>query len=88
MKEVINYAGPKVEIRESPIPEPNDDQVLIRVIVSGSNPKDWKAPEFAATLTEGPIYELLKGMKTATNQGDDIAGIVEKVGANVVEFKV
>ncbi|KAF8856593.1 GroES-like protein [Acephala macrosclerotiorum] len=87
MKEVINHAGPRVEIRESSIPEPNDDQVLIKVIVSGTNPKDWKGPDYAVTLTEGPIYELMKGMKAGMNQGDDIAGVVEKVGANVVEFK-
>jgi len=90
MKEIIKYVGPRVEITESPIPEPNDDQVLIRVIVSGTNPKDWKVDEFVANLTEGPIYEILKGMKAGKgkNHGDDIAGIVEKVGANVVEFKV
>jgi NADPH:quinone reductase-like Zn-dependent oxidoreductase len=57
---------------DSPIPVPNDDQVLIKVVVSGSNPKDWKLPN----LFGGSI-----------NQGDDIAGIVEKVGAKVFEFK-
>ncbi|KAG4435461.1 hypothetical protein IFR05_009063 [Cadophora sp. M221] len=87
MKEVINHSGPRVEIRDSPIPEPNDDQVLIKVIVSGMNPKDWKAPEMAQMFTEGPMYEMLKPMRDGLNQGDDIAGIVEKVGANVVEFK-
>jgi NADPH:quinone reductase-like Zn-dependent oxidoreductase len=46
--------------------------VLIKVVVSGSNPKDWKLPN------------LFGG---STNEGDDIAGIVEKVGANVFEFK-
>lgn len=88
MKEAIIHAGPKVEIIDSPIPEPNDDQVLIKVMVSGSNPKDWKVPDWAATLTEGLIYELLKGVREGMNQGDDIAGIVEKVGGNVLEFKV
>jgi len=57
---------------DSPVPEPGADQVLIKVVVSGSNPKDWKVPEW---------------MDTNINQGDDIAGIVEKVGANVTEFK-
>lgn len=57
---------------DSPIPTPNDDQVLIKVIVSGCNPKDWKLPD---------IFD------NSFNQGDDIAGIVEKVGANVFEFK-
>ncbi|KAL5329601.1 hypothetical protein ACEPPN_003115 [Leptodophora sp. 'Broadleaf-Isolate-01'] len=87
MKEVINHSGPRVVMRDSPIPEPDDDQVLIKVIVSGMNPKDWKAPELAQMYTEGPMYEMVKPIKDGLNQGDDIAGIVEKVGANVVEFK-
>ncbi|OJD40750.1 alcohol dehydrogenase-like protein [Diplodia corticola] len=72
MKEAIVHPGVKVEIVDSPIPTPNDDQVLIKVVVSGSNPKDWKLPDWT---------------KTARNEGDDIAGVVEKVGANVTEFK-
>lgn len=61
-----------MEIIDSPIPTPNDDQVLIKVVVSGSNPKDWKLPEMRPVVM---------------NQGDDIAGVVEEVGANVFEFK-
>ena len=87
MKEAINFAGPKVKIVESPIPEPRDNQVLIKVIVSGSNPKDWKVPDMAATY-DGPGNTVLGKSKRGLNQGDDIAGIVEKVGAGVVEFKV
>ncbi|RHZ45709.1 zinc-binding alcohol dehydrogenase family protein [Aspergillus thermomutatus] len=85
MKEVINLAGPTAKIVESPIPEPNDDQVLIKVVVSGSNPKDWKVPDLAASgnTNFGMMLEAKKGL----NQGDDIAGVVEKVGSNVVEFK-
>lgn len=63
-----------MSIRDTPIPEPNDDQVLIKVVVSGTNPKDWKLPEIPQI---GP-----------QNSGDDIAGTVEKVGSNVTEFKV
>ena len=72
MKEAIVSPGPKVEIRDVPIPKPNVDQVLIKVVYSGSNPKDWKRPEW---------------FKKPHNSGDDIAGIVEAVGDNVVEFK-
>lgn len=86
MKEAINLLGPAAKIVDSPIPVPNDDQVLIKVIVSGSNPKDWKVPEFVAS---GKFdHEMLREAKNGLNQGDDIAGIVEKVGQNVVEFKV
>jgi NADPH:quinone reductase-like Zn-dependent oxidoreductase len=41
MKEAIVYAGPKVEIIDSPIPTPGPNQVVTKVVVSGSNPKDW-----------------------------------------------
>lgn len=72
MKEAIVEKGPVVKIIDSPIPQPNDDQVVIKVVVSGSNPKDWKVPGF---------------VNKVVNQGDDIAGVVYQVGANVTEFK-
>lgn len=71
MKEAIVSAGPKVKIIDSPIPKPKANQVLIKVVVSGSNPKDWKLPERVEPH----------------NSGDDIAGIVEEVGDEVTEFK-
>ncbi|KAL4956100.1 chaperonin 10-like protein [Aspergillus filifer] len=33
------------------------------------------------------ISPILEGIQEPVNQGDDIAGIVEKVGSNVIEFK-
>jgi NADPH2:quinone reductase len=71
MKEAIVAKGPKVSIHDIPVPTPNADQVLIKVIFSGSNPKDWKRPD----------------MGEPHNSGDDISGIVEAVGENVTEFK-
>jgi hypothetical protein len=41
MKEAIVHKGPVVEIVDSPIPEPGPDDVVTKVVVSGSNPKDW-----------------------------------------------
>ncbi|KAE9379911.1 putative zinc binding dehydrogenase [Stipitochalara longipes BDJ] len=55
------------------IPQPQADEVLIKVIATGSNPKDWKASQ---------RHEEGEGL----NQGDDIAGEVVKVGSNVFEF--
>lgn len=40
MKEAIVAKGPQVQIVESEIPTPGPDQLVIRVVVSGSNPKD------------------------------------------------
>ncbi|TGJ85851.1 hypothetical protein E0Z10_g2921 [Xylaria hypoxylon] len=73
MKEVLVSEGPKTRIHDVPIPKPGAGQLVIKVIVSGSNPKDWKVPMwFDCTL----------------NTGDDIAGIVHEVGEGVFEFKV
>ncbi len=74
MKEAIVAAGPSVTIKDTPIPQiSHPHQLIIRVVVSGSNPKDWKYPEF---------------MKLTMNSGDDIAGVVHAVGDEVTEFKV
>ncbi|KAF2737653.1 GroES-like protein [Polyplosphaeria fusca] len=72
-KEAIVSKGPVVKIVNSAIPEPGPDQLVIKVVVSGSNPKDWKIPNWV------PDY--------VANSGDDIAGIVHSVGSNVWEFK-
>lgn len=90
MKQVINFAGSEVKTKivDAPIPEPSAKQVLIKVVFSGSNPKDWKAPEYGAAY-DGPDDDSFMGRcRAGVNQGDDIAGIVEKVGAEVIEFKV
>ncbi|KAK7208159.1 chaperonin 10-like protein [Myxozyma melibiosi] len=69
MKEVIVDPDlEKTKIVESPIPSPGPHEVLIKVVVSGSNPKDWKFPVYS---------------NTPMNSGDDIAGVVEKLGSEV-----
>jgi NADPH:quinone reductase-like Zn-dependent oxidoreductase len=90
MKQVINLPGleVKVKITSAPIPSPSAKQVLIKVIVSGCNPKDWKMPEFAASYNGPDDDSFLARSKAGINQGDDIAGIVESVGEDVIEFKV
>jgi NADPH2:quinone reductase len=75
MLEALISAGPKVAIHDTPKPSPGPLQVLTKVIVSGSNPKDWKRPAWDSKNCGN------------TNQGDDIAGIVESVGSDVTEFK-
>lgn len=74
MKEARVYAdethGLKVQLHEVPIPTPAPDQVLIKVVVSGSNPKDWK---FLSVFPD----------RNGFNSGDDIAGIVQSVGDEV-----
>lgn len=67
--------GLDVQLKDIPVPTPEPDQVLIKVVVSGTNPKDWKYPF------------RVKGV-SGLNTGDDIAGYVEAVGSNVTEFHV
>ncbi|KAI9091550.1 chaperonin 10-like protein [Phlyctochytrium arcticum] len=62
------------EIRETPIPQPSDDQVVIRVVAASSNPLDWK-------------YVASFGRAGYQGAGDDMAGYIHAVGKNVYEFK-
>merc|ERR1711977_459066 len=71
MKEAIILKGPEVKIVDTPIPKAEKGQVVVKVVYSGSNPKDWKVPY----------------MNIEVNQGDDPAGYVHEVGEGVPEFK-
>lgn len=42
-----------VEIIDTPIPTPRDKEVVIKVVVSGSNPNDCKYPLWYAFLVVG-----------------------------------
>ncbi|TQN65338.1 Trans-enoyl reductase fsr4 [Colletotrichum shisoi] len=71
MKEAIVNPDISVTVKDSPVPTPGPGELLVKVIVSGTNPKDWKLPHM---------------LQTASNSGDDVAGTVEAVGAEVYEF--
>ena len=73
MKEVLVHEGPRATIVESPIPTPSADEIVIKVDVSGTNPKDWKT---------------WWSPKLPVNMGDDVAGTVHNVGHNVEVFRV
>lgn len=46
MKEAVIFPGPKVKIKEVDFPSlPNENYLIIKVVVSGSNPKDWAIAE-------------------------------------------
>ncbi|KAH8819314.1 chaperonin 10-like protein [Xylogone sp. PMI_703] len=76
MKEAFTYAGPKVDVVDSPIPTPEPRQIIVKVICAGLNPKDWK-------VADGAIPGV-----TYSNEGDDFAGFVHQIGQQVTEFKV
>jgi NADPH:quinone reductase-like Zn-dependent oxidoreductase len=75
------YGPPDVlKIEQVQRPEPNDDEALVRVIASSVNPAD--------PLTLSGRYAKEFGTHLPLIAGYDIAGIVEKTGANVTQLKV
>lgn len=73
MREAMIDAEGVVSVADNvQIPQPGPREVLIKVLVSGTNPKDWKL----FVHSHHPI-----------NAGDDIAGIVESVGSGVYELQ-
>jgi NADPH:quinone reductase-like Zn-dependent oxidoreductase len=83
MKAVVahEYGAPDVlKFEEVPRPEPNGDEVLVRVIASSVNPAD--------PLTLSGKYAKEFGTHLPLIPGYDIAGIVEKTGADVTRLKV
>ncbi|KAK0646725.1 chaperonin 10-like protein [Cercophora newfieldiana] len=75
MHELAIYGVPvQWKRRQVDIPKPGPDEVLIKVVATGLNPKDWK-------------FVKRRDESGALNAGDDIAGVVESVGSNVYEYK-
>ena len=65
MKEAHIDADTNVTLHDVPIPELIDPhQILVKVVVAGCNPKDWKMP--AGTLVT---------IGSCPNSGDDVAGV-------------
>jgi NADPH:quinone reductase len=46
---IVQSSIEAIEIVESPIPIPKDDEIVIKVVVCGTNPKDWKYPVWSVT---------------------------------------
>lgn len=75
MKEAFVDNTLNVEVRDTDKPTPGKGQLVIRTIVSGTNPKDWKTSKLF--MPDIPPH----------NPGDDIAGFVEDVGEDVEGFE-
>lgn len=75
---IDRFGGPEVfEVRDLERPEPRSDEVLVRVVASGTNPVDAKLRQNASWAGLNPPLVL----------GYDVSGVVESVGAGVTEFK-
>lgn len=70
---------------------PKDDEVMVKVVATDSNPKDWKVclilPEPVATDAGSPFLHAASQYYDRINQGDDISGIVEAVGKDVLDVR-
>jgi NADPH:quinone reductase-like Zn-dependent oxidoreductase len=82
MKAVVihEYGGPEVlKYEDIPRPEPNDHQLLVRVIAAGVNPVD--------ALIRSGMFAKEGNRAFPIIPGGDIAGVVEKVGSKITKFK-
>lgn len=80
MKAIIirEFGAPEVmNLEEAPTPEPSENQLLVRVKAAGVNPVDTYIR--AGQHAQRPNLPY--------TPGKDAAGIVEKVGKNITEFK-
>ena len=69
-----------LRFQDFPIPEPKNDQLLIKVNACSVNPIDWK-------LLRGD-FKIITGRKPPLILGGDYSGTVEKCGADVNSFVV
>lgn len=72
MKEAIVHPDGHVVLHDASIPIPGPGEILVKVVATGINPKDY----FFPILLNKPH-----------NTADDIAGYVEAVGDQVVGFR-
>ena len=82
MKAVVihEYGGPEVlKYEDVPQPEPQQDQMLIRVIAAGVNPVDG--------MIRSGVFDKEGHRAFPVILGGDISGVVEKVGSNITKFK-
>jgi NADPH:quinone reductase-like Zn-dependent oxidoreductase len=78
---VHEYGAPNVlKLEDVPVPAPNENEVLVRVIASGVNPAD--------PLIISGKYAKEFGTHLPLTPGYDMAGIVEKTGAKITKLKV
>ena len=88
MKAIVytQYGPPEVlQLKEVPKPEPNEDQVLIKVQASSANALDYRCFEKVSFMGRMMDEVFLKAINKVP--GADLAGRVEAVGAGVTQFK-
>jgi len=75
---IHEYGGASVlSYEDAPLPEINQDDVLIKVHASGVNPVDWKVREGIRKRNTSFPFIL----------GWDVSGVIDQVGGEVADFK-
>ena len=69
----------RITVNDIPVPEIRDDDILIRVKAAAVNPVD--------ILNLTGAVRLIQDYKIPLTLGNECAGIVEKVGRHVTQFK-
>lgn len=78
--EYDSYGGPElVHLGSFTLPEPQPDEVVVRVAAASINPMDWK-------IRSGDM-KMITGSKFPRAMGTDFAGTVEAVGSKVTHLK-
>lgn len=70
----------KVSVNEVPTPEPNENEVLVKVMAAAVNPLD--------ILQLTGSVRLIQDYRMPLTLGNECSGIVEKTGNNVKNFRV
>jgi NADPH:quinone reductase-like Zn-dependent oxidoreductase len=82
MKAIVihEYGGPEVlKYEDVPRPEPQADQIRVRVVAAGVNPVDGMIRSGMFAQNGNRAFPIILG--------GDIAGVVEKVGSKITKFK-
>ena len=90
--------GADLVVEERAIPEPGEDEILVRNYAVALNPVDWKRqstgyaiPSYPAILGSGRwnflVSGLLSDFQQRTNKAPDVSGVVAAVGTSVSEFR-
>ncbi|MFD2272727.1 SDR family NAD(P)-dependent oxidoreductase [Undibacterium arcticum] len=78
---IHRFGGPEeLQLAEVATPEPGAGEVLIRVVLAGVNPADWKCREGRLQHYFNYQFPFIVGF--------DAAGVVERVGESVTEYAV
>lgn len=73
---IMKFGGPEVlEIIDLPIPEINENEVLIKVKAAAVNPVDWKSRRGNISFLTGKNFPFVLGT--------EVAGVVERTGSKV-----